>query len=42
MLFIGVAVWKSNADAAGFIIKAARGYQKMNGLATAGPLPVTV
>ena len=47
VLFIGVTAWKTSANTAACIInlasiqKAARGYQNMNGLATAAPLPVT-
>jgi prepilin-type N-terminal cleavage/methylation domain-containing protein len=47
VLFIGVGAWKNSANSAACIInlasiqKAARGYQNMNGLATAASLPVT-
>src|SRR6202166_1783221 len=47
VLFIGVTAWKTGANTSACIInlssiqKAARGYQNMNGLATAAPLPVT-
>jgi prepilin-type N-terminal cleavage/methylation domain-containing protein len=47
VLFIGLAAWKTGSNTAACIInlssiqKAARGYQNMNGLATAAPLPVT-
>jgi type II secretory pathway pseudopilin PulG len=47
VLFIGVNAWKTGSNTAACIInlssiqKAARGYQNMNGLATAAPLPVT-
>lgn len=47
VLFIGVTAWKTSANTAACIInlasiqKAARGYQNMNALATAAPLPVT-
>ena len=47
VLFIGLTAWKTSSNTAACIInlssiqKAARGYQNMNGLATAAPLPVT-
>ena len=47
VLFIGITAWKAGSNTAACIInlssiqKAARGYQNMNGLATAAPLPVT-
>jgi prepilin-type N-terminal cleavage/methylation domain-containing protein len=47
VLFIGITAWKTGSNTAACIInlssiqKAARGYQNMNGLATAASLPVT-
>jgi prepilin-type N-terminal cleavage/methylation domain-containing protein len=47
VLFIGITAWKTGSNTAACIInlssiqKAARGYQNLNGLATAAPLPVT-
>ena len=47
VLFIGLTAWKTGSNTAACIInlssiqKAARGYQNMNGLANAAPLPVT-
>jgi prepilin-type N-terminal cleavage/methylation domain-containing protein len=47
VLFVGVSAWKTGSNTAACIInlssiqKAVRGYQNMNSLATAAPLPVT-
>jgi prepilin-type N-terminal cleavage/methylation domain-containing protein len=47
VLFVGVSAWKNGSNTAACIInlssiqKAVRGYQNMNSLATAAPLPVT-
>ena len=47
VLFIGITAWKTGTNTAACIInlssiqKAARGYQNMNGLATAAALPVS-